>query len=170
MIAIACVDAKNGIGKDGKLLISIPEDMKFFRENTQDNIIIMGRKTLFSFKDRMPLKNRINIVFTSNNKLKDEYKNVNDIYFISNIEELNNLLDKLKNDYPDKKTFVIGGASIYNKLIDMCDTCLITKLNKEFEADTYFPNLEEHGFKITKESEVYKYEDIDYQFLTYQKS
>ena len=56
MIAIACLDAKNGIGKDGKLLISIPEDMSFFRNTTKDNIVIMGRKTLFSFKDKMPLK------------------------------------------------------------------------------------------------------------------
>ena len=74
MIAIACIDAKNGIGKNGKLLISIPEDMQFFVENTGDSVLVMGRKTLFSFKDRKPLKNRINIVFTNNAELKNEYK------------------------------------------------------------------------------------------------
>ena len=81
MIAIACIDAKNGIGKDGKLLISIPEDMNFFRTTTKDNIVIMGRKTLFSFKDKMPLKNRINIVFATNKKLADDYKGIDNIFF-----------------------------------------------------------------------------------------
>ena len=169
MIAIACLDAKNGIGKDGKLLISIPEDMNFFRTTTKDNIVVMGRKTLFSFKDKMPLKNRINIVFTSNKNLENDYKNVDNIYFVSNIEELNVLLNKLKPMFPDKKTFLIGGASIYNKLIDMCDSCLITRLDKEFDADTYFPDLESHGFKIASESEVHIHDDIKFKFLTYKK-
>ena len=169
MVAIACVDAKNGIGKDGKLLISIPEDMNFFRTTTKDHIVIMGRKTLFSFKDRMPLKNRINIVFTSNMTLKENYKDIDNIFFVNDINELNAYLTKLKKEYPDKKAFVIGGASIYDKLIDLCDTCLITKLDKEFPADTYFPNLESHGFLITKESDEYSYNNIKYKFLTYQK-
>lgn len=169
MIAIACIDAKNGIGKDGKLLISIPDDMNFFRATTKDNIVVMGRKTLFSFKDKMPLKNRVNVVFTSNKKLQDEYKNVNDIYFVNNMEELNTLLDKFKSELPDKKVFVIGGASIYDKLIDVCDTCLITRLDKAFDADTYFPNLESHGFHITNESDIHTHGDIKFKFLTYEK-
>ena len=60
MYAIACIDKNNGIGKNGNLLISIPDDMRFFRETTKDSIVIMGRKTLFSFKNKEPLKNRIN--------------------------------------------------------------------------------------------------------------
>lgn len=165
MIAIACVDAKNGIGKDGKLLISIPDDMKFFRETTKDNIVIMGRKTLFSFKDKMPLKNRINIVFTKNANLKDEYKDISDIYFIENIKELTDIINK----YPKKKAYVIGGASIYEKLIDYCDTCLITRLDKEFSSDTFFPDIEKHGFKKFSESALKHFEDINYQFITYKK-
>lgn len=165
MTAIACVDLKNGIGKDGKLLISIPEDMKYFRETTKDSVVIMGRKTLFSFKDRMPLKNRINIVFTKNDSLKNEYVNVNDIYFVKTIDDLNEVLDKYKN----KKVFVIGGATIYEKLICFCDTCLITKVHKEFDADTFFPDLEKNGFALVKESETYKHNDINYQFLTYRR-
>ena len=165
MTAIACVDAKNGIGKDGKLLISIPKDMKFFRKTTSGNIVVMGRKTLYSFKDKMPLKNRINIVFTTNISLQNEYKNIDNIFFVKEINELNDIVSK----YPDKKVFVIGGASIYDKLIDLCDTCLITKLHKEFPADTYFPDLESYGFKIIDESLLYNYEDINYQFMTYRK-
>lgn len=169
MIAIACLDAKNGIGKDGKLLVSIPEDMSFFRNTTKDNIVIMGRKTLFSFKDKMPLKNRINIVFTANKNLKNDYKNIENIFFVSDTDELDILLNTLHMKYPEKKEFVIGGASIYNKLISHCDTCLITKLDKEFQADTYFPVLEDYGFTIINESDEYTYNDIKYKFLTYKK-
>ena len=165
MIAIACVDKNNGIGKDGDLLISIPDDMKFFRETTKDNVVVMGRKTLFSFKDKKPLKNRINIVFTNDDNLKNEYKDYDNIFFVKTTFELNDILKK----YEDKKVFVIGGASIYEKLIDMCDTCLITKIDKEYLADTYFPNLEMHGFSISNESDTYKYDDINYKFITYKK-
>ncbi|MBO6134414.1 MAG: dihydrofolate reductase [Lachnospiraceae bacterium] len=165
MIAIACVDKNNGIGKDGKLLISIPDDMKFFRETTRDNIVVMGRKTLFSFKDKMPLKNRINIVFTNNDNLKDEYKGIDNIYFVKKYEELNDIVKK----HPDKKVFIIGGATIYHDLLPFYDTCLITKIYKEFPADSYFPDIEKLGFIKTDESEIHKYEDLEYQFLTYRK-
>lgn len=165
MTAIACVDAKNGIGKDGKLLISIPDDMKFFRETTKNNIVIMGRKTLFSFKDQMPLKNRINIVFTTNDNLTEQYKEFDNIFFIKKIDELNKIIDK----YTDKEIFVIGGASIYEKLMPLCDTCLITKLYKIYEADTYFPDIENLGFSKVSESDIYTYENINYQFLTYKR-
>lgn len=165
MTAIACLDAKNGIGKDGKLLISIPEDMQFFRENTKDSIVVMGRKTLFSFKDKKPLKNRINIVFTHNKNLKDEYKDFDNIFFIESENELDELLKK----YIDKKVFLIGGAKIYNDLIDKCDTCLITRLDKEFQADSFFPDLKTHGFKLESESEKFTYDDIDYKFIKYIK-
>lgn len=165
MIAIACLDAKNGIGKDGKLLISIPEDMKFFRENTRDSVVIMGRKTLYSFKDRAPLKNRINIVFTTNKNLKDDYKPYDNIIFVKDENELDMALDK----YKDKKVFLIGGASIYRNLLYRCDTALITRVYKEFNADTFFPDLEENGFHVDTESEFFTYEDIKYKFLTYKK-
>lgn len=165
MVAIACLDAKNGIGKDGKLLISIPDDMKFFRENTKDSVVVMGRKTLFSFKDRAPLKYRINIVFTNNDALKSEYKDYDNIYFVKSESELDTLLSK----YNDKKTFLIGGAKVYNDFIDKCDEALITRLDKTYPADSYFPDLEAHGFKIVEESETFTYEDIKYKFVTYKK-
>ncbi|MBQ7743848.1 MAG: dihydrofolate reductase, partial [Lachnospiraceae bacterium] len=51
-----------------------------------------------------------------------------------------------------------------------CDTCLITKLDKEFQADTFFPVLEDHGFSISEESDEYTYDDIKFKFLTYRKN
>lgn len=165
MIAIACVDNNNGIGKDGKLLISIPEDMKFFREVTDDSIVVMGRKTLFSFKDKAPLKNRINVVFTNNKKLEKEYKDYDNIFFIKTLTELNEIFKK----HPEKKVFLIGGATLYNDLIDFCDKCYITKVNKTFKADSFFPNLEAHGFILDCESEVFTHNKIEYKFITYKK-
>lgn len=165
MIAIACVDKKNGIGKDDNLLISIPDDMKFFRETTRDSVVVMGRKTLFSFKNKEPLKNRINIVFTNNKKLKEEYKNFDNIFFVQNQDELSEILK----NYKEKKVFVIGGASIYEKFIDECDEVYITKVDKEFDADTFFPKLEEYGFKVDSASEIFTYNDITYQFIKYKK-
>ncbi len=165
MYAIACIDKNYGIGKNGNLLISIPDDMRFFRETTKDSVVIMGRKTLFSFKNKEPLKNRINVVFTHNLELKNNYKNFDNIYFISNKSELNDILLK----YSDKKAFIIGGEKIYNDFIDLCDTVYITRIDKEFDADSYFPNLLEHGFKITFSSETKIYENINYKFITYQK-
>ena len=165
MTAIACVDKNNGIGKNGNLLISIPDDMKFFREKTMDSIVIMGRKTLFSFKNKEPLKNRINIVFTLNKGLKDSYKKFDNIFFVSSDKEL----DEVLNNYKEKKAFLIGGETIYNNFIDKCDEALITKVNKSFDADTFFPKLEDKNFKIISESELFYYNDISYQFLTYKK-
>lgn len=165
MIAIACLDSKNGIGKDGKLLISIKEDMQFFRENTKDSIVVMGRKTLFSFKDKTPLKNRINIVFTTNTELANDYKMYDNIFFVKTKEEMWDIIKK----YPDKKSFLIGGAKIYNDLITECDTAYITRLDKSFPADSYFPDLEKNGFKIIKESETFAHEDIHYKFVTYKR-
>ena len=74
MNLIVAVDKNWGIGKNNKLLVSIPADMKFFRETTSGRVVVMGRKTLESFPNGLPLKNRTNIILTKN---KDE-----DIYVI----------------------------------------------------------------------------------------
>lgn len=166
MIAIACADAKNGIGKDGKLLVSIPEDMKFFREATKDSVVIMGRKTLFSLKNKEPLKDRINVVLTNNpKKLIKEYKDYDNIFFVQNLTELNEICK----NYNDKKIFLIGGASIYDTLIDFCNRCYITRLDKTFDADTFLPDLEERGFILESESEEFTYKNIKYKFTSYIK-
>ena len=165
MIAIACVDAKNGIGKNGQLLVSIPDDMKFFRETTKDSIVVMGRKTLFSFRNKEPLKNRINVVFTNNAALKNEYTNFDNIYFVNDFNEAKKIFELFK----DKKVFLIGGEKIYNDLIGECDTALITKLDKAFDADSFFPDLEKNGFKIVSESNTNTFENINYKFITYKK-
>lgn len=168
MKCIACIDKNNGIGKNGKLLISIPDDMKFFRETTKNSIVVMGRKTLYSFKNKMPLINRINIVFTHDKQYMSnlpEYKGIDNLYFISDKNELNEILK----NHQDKNVFIIGGENIYNLLINDCDTLLLTIVDKTFDADTFFPDYEKMNFRLTNKSEDFYYEGLKYNFCTYKK-
>ena len=161
MNLIVAVDKNWGIGKGNKLLVSIPSDMKFFRETTSGKVVVMGRKTLESFPNGLPLKNRTNIVLTGN----PHYK-VKDAIVVHTKEQL---LDELK-QYESKDIYVIGGESIYRMLLDQCDTAYVTKIDYIYEADTYVPNLDElPEWEITKESEEQTYFDLEYRFLTYQK-
>ena len=72
MKLIVAVDKQMGIGKNGKLLTSIPNDMKFFREMTMGKVVVMGRKTLESFPGGRPLKDRVNIVMTRDESFEKE--------------------------------------------------------------------------------------------------
>lgn len=171
MNAIVCVDENWGIGKDNNLLISIPDDMKFFVEKTKNNIIVYGRKTLFSFKNKSPLKNRLNIVFTNSSSVKNDYSEFDNIEFIHSKDELFSLLNNIKADYPKyfgSEVFVCGGESVYKLLLNDCKKIYVTKIFKSFNADSYFQNLDkEDNFKLTNKSEIFNHEDIKYQFLEY---
>lgn len=161
MNLIAAVDKNWAIGLRNKLLVSIPMDMKFFRETTTGKVVVMGRKTLESFPNGRPLKNRVNIVLT-----KDENYQVKDAVVLHDIEELKKELEK----YPSEDIYVIGGESIYRQLLDMCDTAHITKIDYAYEADAYFPNLDEmEEWEITADSEEQTYFDLEFQFLKYEK-
>ena len=103
MNLIVAVDKNWAIGMDNKLLVSIPQDMKFFRETTKGKVVAMGRKTLESFPGGQPLKNRVNVVLTSDKKY-----NVKGIVVVHSIDEM---VEELKK-YNDEDIFVIGGESI----------------------------------------------------------
>ena len=171
MIAIVCVDQNWGIGIDNNLLFSIPDDMKFFVEKTKNNIIVCGRKTLYSFKNKNPLKNRFNIVFTRNNSIKNDYSEFNNIAFVNDKDDFLKLLISIKNgnsEYKDSEVFICGGESIYKLLLDDCTKIYVTKMDKNFKADSFFPNLDlNKNFKLVNKSESFVYEDINYQFLEY---
>ena len=161
MNAIAAVDANWAIGNKNRLLTSIPADMKFFREKTMGHVVVMGRKTLESFPNGLPLKNRTNIVLTGN---KDY--NVKDAIIVHTVEEL---LEEIKK-YPSEEVYCIGGDSVYKQLLPYCDTAHVTKIDFAYEADSYFPNLDEkEEWEITADSEEQTYFDLEYQFLKYEK-
>lgn len=161
MNMIAAVDKNWAIGKDNKLLVSIPADMKFFRETTTGKVVVMGRKTLESFPGGLPLKNRTNIVLTGNRGYQAK-----GAVIVHSKEEL---LEELKK-YDREDVYVIGGASVYEMLLDDCDVAHITKIDYAYEADAYFPNLDlELDWEITADSEEQTYFDLEYHFLKYQR-
>ena len=158
MRLIAAVDRNWGIGINNKLLISIPEDMKFFRATTMGNVVVMGRKTLESFPNGKPLKDRINIVLT-----RDRNYKVDGAVVCHTKEEVLEELDR----YDTDNVYIIGGESIYRLFEPECDTALITKIDYEYEADAFFPDLEKLGWELIEESEEQTYFDIIYNFCTY---
>ena len=161
MNLIAAVDKNWAMGCKNKLLVSIPADMKFFRETTTGKVVVMGRKTLESFPNGMPLKKRTNIVLTHDKTYK-----VPDAILVHSMEELHEELKK----YPSEDIYVIGGETIYKQLLEECDVAHITKIDYEFEADAYFPNLDElPEWKITQDSEEQTYFDLEYYFYKYER-
>lgn len=118
MNIIAAVDKNWAIGKNNELLVRIPMDQKFFRETTTGKVVVMGRKTLESFPNGLPLKNRTNIVLTHNPAYQ-----VKDAIVVHSMEELHRELEK----YDTNDVYVIGGQKIYEQLLDECDVAHITK-------------------------------------------
>ena len=161
MQAIVAADNNWGIGYQNRLLVSIPSDMKFFRQKTTGNVVVMGRKTLESFPNGLPLKNRVNIVLTKNKNYQ-----VKDAVIVHSEEEL---LEELKK-YPSEKIYVIGGESIYKMMLPYCDTVYVTKIDREFQADTYFPNLDQmEDWKMTEEGEEQTCFDLEFAFTKYER-
>lgn len=161
MNVIVNVDKNWAIGKDGRLLVNIPADMKFFRESTVGKVVVMGRKTLESFPNKMPLKNRINIILTKNPSYQ-----VKDAVVVHSKEELYEELKK----YKSEDIYIIGGESIYRMLLEDCSVVHVTKVDYAYQADAYFPNLDEKSeWKITADSEEQTYFDLEYHFVKYEK-
>ncbi|WP_456068012.1 dihydrofolate reductase [Eshraghiella crossota] len=160
MNLIAAVDKNWAIGYKNELLVRIPEDQKWFRETTTGKAVIMGRKTLESFPNKRPLKNRTNIVIT-----KDMNYKVDGAIVVHSIEEA---VEAAK-DFADEDIYVIGGASIYKQMLPLCDVAHITKIDYAYDADSYFPNLEEEGFVITESSDERTYFDLIYEFVKYER-
>lgn len=162
MNLIVAVDKNWAIGANNDLLISIPNDMKHFKEKTMGHIVVMGKNTLESFPNSKPLKNRTNIVIA----LETDYE-VEGAIVVYTMEDLLKEIDK----YESSEVFVIGGGSIYRQLLPYCDTAYITHIDHEFEADTFIPNLDEMAdeWYIAEESQKFSYEGMDYTFRTYKR-
>lgn len=171
--AIVCIDANWGIGYQGKLLVNIPEDMKFFKEKTKGNTVIMGRKTYDSLPIK-PLPNRENVVITRR-VFKDEYGRYKDedgvVY--TELERVKDVFQFIKKYLQDScnEMFVIGGGTIYKELLPYCDTVYVTKVNHSYQnVDTYFPNLDKNEeWEIEIDGEEKEYCGTKYKFCVYKK-
>ncbi|MGI6701905.1 MAG: dihydrofolate reductase [Christensenellales bacterium] len=160
MKLICLVDNKWGIGKDGGLLFNLPSDMKFFREKTLGKTVIMGRKTLESLPGGKPLKGRRNIVLTSGQIPED-----GNLICVGSVEELFRTVDINSED-----VFVIGGAKVYNALLDYCDKLYITKVDADGGADVFIKNIDEHkGFYLDFTGAVINENGLNFTFNTYKR-
>lgn len=161
MNIIAAVDSNWAIGNQNELLVRIPNDQKHFREETTGKVVVLGRKTLATFPQGMPLAGRTNIILSG-----DENYQVKNALVVHSVKEL---LEELKK-YRSEDIYVIGGESIYRQLLPYCDVCHITKIEKAYAADRYFPNLDEcKQWQITQDSEEQTYFDLEYTFLKYER-
>ena len=132
MISIIVAKSNNNvIGSNGSIPWNVPKDLKYFKELTEGNTVIMGRKTYESLpKDKKPLPNRINIVIT-----RDSNFTANGCMVVGSLEEAILKIDNRKD------TFIIGGGEIYKQAINFVDKIYVTEINNEYEGDTYFPKI-----------------------------
>ena len=161
MNMIVAVDANWAIGNKGSLLVRIPADHKMFRNETIGKTVVLGRKTLETFPQKQPLSGRTNIILTRN----PDYK-AGDALIAHSLEELFGMLK----DIPDEEIYIIGGSSVYDMMLPYCDIVHVTKIDHEYEADAYFPNLDESDeWEIESDSDEQVYFDLTYRFLKYRR-
>ena len=161
MNVIVAVDENWAIGYKDELLVSIPNDHKMFREMTTGKVVVLGRKTLSTFPQGRPLKNRTNIILSTQPDYAAEGALV-----AHSLEEYLQLAEQ----YDTEDIFIIGGGSIYRQLLPYCDTVHVTKIDHAYQADTYFPNLDDDPeWEITADSDEQTYFDITYRFVKYER-
>ena len=156
---IVAVSEDYAIGKDGKMLFDLKQDLKFFKEKTLNKVVVMGRKTYLSIPNA-PLKDRINIVLTTDKTFCPQGVKV-----VYSYTELFKELEK----YNTEDVFLIGGAMLYNKLIDRCYKGYITKVHKIVEADTYIENIENKpNWKEINSSEKHYENGLSFEFKEFE--
>lgn len=162
MNAIVAVDNRWAIGNKGSLLVRIPMDQKNFRNITMGKVVVLGRKTLATFPNGLPLQGRTNIVMSRNPELKIKGAQV--------VHSKEELFEALK-PYASEDIYIIGGSDIYEMLVPYCDTAYVTKIDYRYAADAYFPNLDEKPeWSMTEEGEEITYFDLEFAFCKYENS
>lgn len=161
---IACFNKKRVLGKDGHLIWKIRNDISNFSRMTTNNVVIMGRLTYESLPNGEPLKNRINVVLTSNEgfSVDSKYENV---YIVHSLKDAIELCDAF---FYDKEVFVIGGESVYRQFMDanLVDEMRLTIVNDEDDGDAFFPEYNEDDWYIYYKSmaQVSSNENIEKSF------
>ncbi len=159
IITIAAVAQNNALGKDNDLLWHLPDDFKRFKSLTTGHYIIMGRKTFESFPK--PLPNRTHIIITR----QKEYSVPDNCFVASSLTQAIEMCPK------NEDIYIIGGGEIYKQSMDFADKLEITKVHQSFDADTFFPEIDDNKWKLHEEvfhpaDEKHKY---GFSFLTYLK-
>lgn len=162
MNMIVCVDERWGIGCGDQLLVNIPDDKSFFREQTIGGVVLAGRKTMETLPGSKGLPGRKNLVMTH-----DRHYQIQDAVPVHTIEEA---LIELK-QFEEERQYIIGGGEIYKLFLPYCTKAYVTKVHQIFPADIFFPNLcTDPSWKLTSQSQCLQYETLSYQFLIYEKN
>lgn len=151
---IAAIGKNRELGKNNDLIWRIPEDLKFFKDNTVGRPIVMGLNTLNSLPKLLP--NRKHIVLSHIDVYLDSQ-----IVVVRSLEELLKYIENL-----DEEVMIIGGAMVYSQMIKYADKMILTEVNKESDADVYFPefSLDEWNREVLSN---HQYNDIDYNHVVY---
>lgn len=151
---IAAIGQNNELGKDNKLLWNLPEDLQFFRQQTMGKPIVMGKKTLDSLPRLLP--GRFHLVLTH-----QEIEPNDQIKVFRDTESLVEYIATL-----NQEVMVIGGAQVYNQMIDLSDKMLLTEVEATAVADVYFPSFDKTEWNC---SELCSHQegDIKYKHLVY---
>ena len=155
---IVAIAENNAIGKNNDLLWHIPEDMKRFKKITTGHKIIMGKRTYESLPYQ-PLKNRTNIVISD--IPGDQYDGCVMAYSIE---------EAMQHCASDEECFIIGGGMVYTQFLPLADRLYITLVNKSFDADVFFPEIDPDTWEETEREEGHgEGLDFTYSFVTYQR-
>lgn len=152
---IAACSSNRVIGKDNTLIWKVPGDLKRFKEMTTGHTVVMGRLTYESIGK--PLPNRTNVIITRNPEYKVEGCEV--IY--NGYTALKEILNRSKNE----DIFIIGGGNVYSQFLPYADVIELTYIDKEFEGDTFFPEIPNTFLEVKREDLECK--DFNYSYITY---
>jgi dihydrofolate reductase len=155
---IAAAAENNALGKDNQLVWHLPDDFKRFKKLTSGHHIIMGRKTFDTFPKLLP--NRTHVVITRQDNFRKE-----------DVLVVNSLARAIELSADDPQAFVIGGGEIYKMSMKLADKIELTRVHGNFEADTFFPEIDENQWKLVSEEFHEKDEKHNYAFtyLTYER-
>jgi dihydrofolate reductase len=156
---IAAVGENDEIGRNNQLIWHLSDDLKRFKSLTSGHAIIMGRKTFESFGKPLPNRKHIVITRQQNFKVPDNVIVVNDIA---------DAIDAAKGDL---QPFVIGGGEIYKQAMPFADKIELTRVHESFDADTFFPKIDELTWKEVDKKDHQKddYHDHSFSFVTYKR-
>ena len=144
IIGIVAIAQNFAIGKDGKLPWHYSADLKFFKQTTTGNAIVMGRKTFESIGKALP--NRLNIVLSRSSKIE----NSSNMLLLRSKDEVISLAKYLKGDI-----FIIGGAEIYRSFADVIEKWMVTEIPETIEgANAFMPKDFLNKFKLNETNEL----------------
>lgn len=159
LIAIAAIDNKNAIGRDGGLLADIKTDMAFFRRTTLGHTVVLGRKTLSTFPGGRPLPKRKNIILTRDLSFSVEGGVV--------VNDLDTLLKEIASEKED--VYVIGGGEIYSLLLPYCDRLVLTEIEADLNGEVFFPSFDKSQWARTELEEPHKENGLQFTFTQYDR-